>query len=383
MQGYQYKVAISFAGEQRGIAEVIAACVKRAGGGPVFYDKDERAKLWGKDLYEHLVEVYRDKAEYCIIIASKEYLEKEWTVHERKSAQARALENKGKEYILPVDYDGTRLPGLLETIGYLSYADEGVQGVCRTFLEKIGMVPSPMVPSPPPVSGVSIASSPRAALMSGKTILFVPVARSSWGSTVSLLLEPDDPADGPMLSDVRSGTRPVLVAYQQNVALCRLEENTHSTEGAKSKWELKLLVEEDSFRPDMEAGTSGISAEQFAEQRARRLLLNENPARETEDMNEIFLEVLRRGQGIAKIERSPFPDLFKSLGLNPLVFLESAWITAAMQLRLSGCVMIVNSLKLELKGTVLAVDFVGTRHRKYTNVDPYVIRIKGECSLQG
>jgi hypothetical protein len=382
MQSYQYRVAISFAGEQRTIAEAIAVCIRNGGGGPVFYDKNEKARLWGKDLYEHLVEIYRDKAQFCIILVSRQYLEKEWTVHERKSAQARALENKGEEYILPVDIDGTRLPGLLETIGYLSFAKEGVRGVCRTFLEKIDML-SPFSVAPPIATPVNVTSSPRAVLVAGKTALFLPVVRSSWSSMVSLLVEPDDQADGPILTSIRPGTRPLLAAYQQNVALGELESNTHSTDGTKSTWELRVRVERDSFEPDMEPGTGGISAEQFAEQRARRLLLNEYPAREAQDMNEIMIEVLRRGQGtIAKVERSPFPELFKSFGQDPQVFLESAWIMAAMQLRLSGCVITVNSLRLGLKGQSLSVDFVGTRHRKYTNVDPYVMRINGECQLQ-
>jgi hypothetical protein len=83
-----------------------------------------------------------------------------------------------------------------------------------------------------------------------------------------------------------------------------------------------------------------------------------------------------------KVDRSPFPELFRRLGQNPPAFLESAWVAAAMQLRLSGCVMTVNFLRLELKSDSLIVDFVGTRHRKYVNVDPYEIRIKGECVLR-
>ena len=381
MDTYQYKVAVSYAGEQRAVAEAIAKCIQHGGGGPVFYDGYEKAALWGKDLYEHLTEIYQNKAEFCIIIASKEYVEKVWTTHERKSAQARALREKGREYILPVDFDGTKVPGLLDTISYLEFSTEGVQGICNAFLEKVGVKGSGALA---PAAAIAVSSSPRAVVIWGKTVVFAPVVRSTWGTTVSLLLEPDDPTDSPALSGVKPGARPVLVAYQHNVAICRLIGSTNSTEGRKAKWELELAVEEEGFSPDMEVGTSGTSAEQFAEQRARRLLLNENPARETQDVNEIMLEILRRGQSTkVKVERSPFPELFKALGQNRAVFLESAWITAAMQLRLSGCVETVNTLRLEIREASLLVDFVGTRHRKYRNVDPYVMRIKGECPLQG
>ena len=37
-----------------------------------------------------------------------------------RSAQARALEEKGKEYILPIRVDDTELEGLLPTLGYVS-----------------------------------------------------------------------------------------------------------------------------------------------------------------------------------------------------------------------------------------------------------------------
>jgi hypothetical protein len=378
---YDYKVAISFAGEQRAIAEELAHCIEKGGGGPVFYDKDVKSTLWGKDLYEHLAEIYKDRAEFCVIIASKEYLERQWTVHERKSAQARALENKGTEYILPIDYDGTRLPGLHATVGYLKFADEGIAGICEAFLEKIGISKIKVIaPRLKPATSVSIST--RAIIIAGKKVVFVPVVRSSWGSTVTLLLEPDDETDIPILNGIRQGTRPVVVAYQYNVAVCKVDQLTHLTESNKSRWELKLLVEQDNFQPDLEAGTSSISAAEFAEERARRLLLNENPARETEDMNEIFLEVLRRGQGtMSKIERSPFPELFKTLGNKPILFLESAWITAAMQLKLSSCVETIDVLRLELRDSYLAVTFTGTRHRKYVNVDPHVINIEGQCLL--
>ena len=39
-----------------------------------------------------------------------------WTTHERQSAQARALEEKGAEYILPIQVEQIELPGLRPTI---------------------------------------------------------------------------------------------------------------------------------------------------------------------------------------------------------------------------------------------------------------------------
>jgi len=92
----------------------------------------------GKDLYVHLSDVYQNQAKYCIIFASKEYQQKNWTNLERQSAQARALVEKGNEYILPVRFDDTEIPGIPRTIGYLDFRHEGARGVCEAFLRKIG-----------------------------------------------------------------------------------------------------------------------------------------------------------------------------------------------------------------------------------------------------
>ena len=148
-----YDVAISFAGEQRSEAEAIAACLRQSGV-KVFYDKYEQANLWGKDLYEHLSDVYQKKARFCLMLVSAAYADKVWTSLERKNAQARALSQKG-EYILPVRFDETEIPGLPGTTAYLRFQDHGVEGVCAALLQKLGnglgaAVPQESVLAPEP-----------------------------------------------------------------------------------------------------------------------------------------------------------------------------------------------------------------------------------------
>jgi hypothetical protein len=134
---FEYDVAISFAGEQRTEAEAIAACLT-ARNVKLFYDRYEQADLWGKDLYEHLSDVYYKKARYCLMLVSAAYANKVWPTHERRNAQARALSQKN-EYILPVRFDDTEIPGLLPTVGYLRFQDHGVEGICSILLEKLGL----------------------------------------------------------------------------------------------------------------------------------------------------------------------------------------------------------------------------------------------------
>ncbi|MBP9872115.1 MAG: TIR domain-containing protein [Nitrosomonas sp.] len=81
----------------------------------LFYDLDEKATLWGKDLHAQLADVYRNKARYTLMFISLNYKKKYWTNHERQAAQSRAFEEKS-EYILPARFDDTEIPGLLPTI---------------------------------------------------------------------------------------------------------------------------------------------------------------------------------------------------------------------------------------------------------------------------
>jgi hypothetical protein len=78
---FQYDVALSFAGEDRSVAEALAQAL-RDSGARVFYDRYEQATLWGKDLYQHLQTVYRDTARYCVVFVSAAYARKLWTRHE-------------------------------------------------------------------------------------------------------------------------------------------------------------------------------------------------------------------------------------------------------------------------------------------------------------
>ena len=114
---FQFDVALSFAGEDRNYAEQLADALL-AENLRVFYDRYEQTQLWGKDLYQHLQAIYRDKARYCVILASKAYARKLWTKHELKQAQARAFQ-ESREYLLPVRLDNTKIPGVPETIGYI------------------------------------------------------------------------------------------------------------------------------------------------------------------------------------------------------------------------------------------------------------------------
>jgi hypothetical protein len=130
-----FDVAISFAGEDREVARALAEGL-HGKGYEVFYDDFRAHDLWGKNLYEYILSVYRDKAKYCIVLLSSHYKSKAWTRLELKSAESRVLSEIESEYILPVRLDDTEIPGLPDTIGYLDLRRHGIPFVLEQFDKK-------------------------------------------------------------------------------------------------------------------------------------------------------------------------------------------------------------------------------------------------------
>ncbi|SRR6266446_763883 len=145
---FQYDVCLSFAGEDRGYVERVAKELEERGV-RVFYDKHEEVTLWGKDLYEHLDYIYRKAARFSVLFVSRHYASKVWTNHERRSMQARAVQ-ENEEYILPVRFDSTEVPGLRETVGYVSLKTRSPRQLADLVIKKLGpRQPSDFLPPSP------------------------------------------------------------------------------------------------------------------------------------------------------------------------------------------------------------------------------------------
>ena len=152
MHNYEYDIALSFAGEDRDIAEKIAMELVKLGI-RVFYDDFEREKLWGEDLAEFFHRIYSQSSRYCVILVSKKYLEKPWTTHERRSALERVI-NGRKSYILPVKVEDVDLPGLPSTIGHVKWE--------RSIDDLVGLIQTKLrQPESPPKSVPTQISAPQ------------------------------------------------------------------------------------------------------------------------------------------------------------------------------------------------------------------------------
>lgn len=123
MEEYEYEIALSFASEQRDYVELVANHLSLLGV-RYFYDNHEKVGLWGKNLLKYLEDIYFKKSRYCVMFISKEYKDKCWTKYESESIEERIFCENNKEdfqqYILPVRFDNTKIPGIRNSWGFIS-----------------------------------------------------------------------------------------------------------------------------------------------------------------------------------------------------------------------------------------------------------------------
>jgi hypothetical protein len=136
MNGYEFDVALSFAGEDRSYVEQVAHALREQGVA-VFYDQFEVVELWGANLYERLDEIYRKGSRYAVVFTSEHYARKQWTLHEKRSIQARDFDELG-EYLLPVRLDDADVDWVSRITGHLDGRTHSGQQVADHIVAKLG-----------------------------------------------------------------------------------------------------------------------------------------------------------------------------------------------------------------------------------------------------
>ena len=143
-----------------------------------------------------------------------------------------------------------------------------------------------------------------------------------------------------------------------------------------------------------EATVNGVSPDEIAKIRARRILLDEkledaNPILGSSNVfDQVVSEVYIRGMSSSshefkpKVTASPIPQLYRQFGQTPERFKKFARLSSIFHLKLSNTVESILQLDLELLGpTQLQVRFKGIRPKFYSNVAPSTIEFEGICSL--
>jgi len=134
-QKIDYDVALSFAGEDRNYVEQVAAYLQNKGV-RVFYDNFKKADLWGKNLIDHLGNIYAENSRFIVIFVSKHYAGKKWPDQEHKSARERAF-NMQEDCILPARFDDTELPGLSPSTSFIDLRTTSAEELGELIIQKI------------------------------------------------------------------------------------------------------------------------------------------------------------------------------------------------------------------------------------------------------
>ena len=132
---YDFDVALSFAGAERGVAERIAVSFKSAGLS-VFYDKDHFARLWGKRESE-FEQIYSTRSRYVVPILSEHYRCQDWCRHELAVAKREAKQREA-EFILPIRLDDTLILGIPDGIIYASLNRQSIAEITNAMVTKLG-----------------------------------------------------------------------------------------------------------------------------------------------------------------------------------------------------------------------------------------------------
>jgi hypothetical protein len=187
----------------------------------------------------------------------------------------------------------------------------------------------------------------------------------------------------------------VQVAFGTSAYLCTVENAHQIREQGNEYWRLTLQPHRGDYGASSEMAFESYSADDIAELRARRILLNETfpfsqsskkvQTNSRAKINETMMEALVRGTNTPiQVIGSPFPGIFKAIGKEDInYFLAVCRLFGILWLRLAGVVEHVFDLDLTMASpTSLQVRFEGQRRRKYINVPPSIIQVNGVCDLK-
>ena len=132
---FEYDLALSFAEEDNAIARQLADQLVQKNI-KVFLDPYVSADSRGKDVLDHLVNLYARKSRYVVLLVSRHYPLKSWTEANRTSVRERALRD-ADEYVLPFLLDASKVPGLAEAKGYQDLQLHSIEETVTWLSEKM------------------------------------------------------------------------------------------------------------------------------------------------------------------------------------------------------------------------------------------------------
>lgn len=210
--------------------------------------------------------------------------------------------------------------------------------------------------------------------------------------SIELILPAKNSSDDSAVRNIAKLRGPIAYAHGNDAAIVEILDTQRTSSADGAQWMVKLRIKdhlEGGSYNDMT--TSGYSADQIAELRVKRALLNEMPVKmkggrymEMNDQNTLLLALISGMNAPIKVERGAIPDLSEKMSPDVPEFLAMARLYGILLVRGSLAVGSVDYLSLEKTGeNQVEVQFRGQRPRTYSNVEPQTISVIGVCFLSG
>jgi len=392
--------------------------------GEVFISYSRRDAYWLERLQvhlkplerEHLIEYWDDtrilagdrwreeiraalaRAQAAILLISADFLASDFIFDEELLPLLESAQKEGLT-VLPLIVAPSRFSRTVELSELQAFNDplrslsamapgdaEQVLDNVSARIEKVFSTPSPTVRpanhSPAETQQIvqqqSSVQVERALIVSdGEPSLYVPLIRVQDAKDLELTVIPEDGQDSMLLQKLRGVRGDVGIAYGLNAVMGRITNVLATREKGREEWHITLVRSERGYS-GMEMTINGVTPDEQALVRARRVLLNEKSSRTTD----VFLEAAFSGwSGGRRVEESPIPSNYQAFGKDRELFLESARLICIMVLYTTRTIEYATKLNLTLEGTTLHVDFEGVRPKVYSNVTPEHIRVRGSLQL--
>lgn len=117
VDAWKYDVAISYASQQESYVSRVVKILKKEGI-KVFYAPDREEEFLGRDMIMEFYDIYRYESLFVASFVSNDYLKKDITMHEARTALLRE-KNENRNCFIPVYFQGAKLEGLNPDIHYL------------------------------------------------------------------------------------------------------------------------------------------------------------------------------------------------------------------------------------------------------------------------
>ncbi|HET9342860.1 MAG TPA: TIR domain-containing protein [Candidatus Eremiobacteraceae bacterium] len=234
---------------------------------------------------------------------------------------------------------------------------------------------------------------PRFALIQphGGSALVFRLSSVDRGKALKLILRPESHADLTRLQALRDERRPMAVAYAQTALFATVRDYRELIDGSDDRVELTLEERQADGGYMDDFSFNGVSADEFALMRARRILLDERPASRSTDrmvdrLNattfESFLDGSHSTSDRLIVKCSPIPPLAAEYDPRSDEFIEIARLACVTGLVLSGTVERIDRFTLESAEDAVVVDFEGVRRKLFSNVEATRIEVSGRCPLR-